>query len=255
MTPWVGLIELLVMETGRSRYFQSVLDAIDAFKQAGSQDVLGNRIAKSMAGFGYEHYCFMSPSGVQAKAFTEKVMLQNWPKGWFQQYVQSNFHPKDPVASFCRSQVRPFPWSSVPIPDTDPMAQEIMAVSSEDYRMRHGYCVPIYGLHGHEATISLAGREIDDDKAAASAVEMISIYAFSSLAQLKSVSRRKALTPREREIVSWTAYGKTSWDISVILSISEDTVNKTMTSAMRKLNAHTRAQAVAESIRLGEIVP
>lgn len=242
------------MAEGKSRYFQSVLDAIEAFERAETQESLGRRVAQSLARFGYEHYCFMSPSGSRQKAFTEKVMIQNWPKGWFQQYVQSNFHPKDPVASFCRSQTKPFPWSSAPIPDADPLAHEIMAVSAEDYRMRHGYCVPIYGLHGHEATISLAGREIDGDRDAVSAVEMISIYAFTSLAKVRSVSNRKTLTPREREIVSWTASGKTSWDISVILSISEDTVNKTMASAMRKLNANTRAQVVAESIRLGEIV-
>jgi len=241
------------MATGKSRYFQSVLDAIEAFEGAETQEMLGRRVARSIAGFGYEHYCFMSPSGVRQKAFTEKVLIQNWPKGWFQQYVQSNFHPKDPVASFCRTQTKPFPWTSVPIPEADSLAREIMAVSAEDYRMRHGYCVPIYGLNGHEATISLAGREIDGDKDAASAVEMISIYAFSSLARLRAVSSRKTLTPREREIVSWTASGKTSWDISVILSISEDTVNKTLGSAMRKLNANTRAQVVAESIRRGEI--
>lgn len=243
------------MTTARSRYFRSVLDSIAVFERADSQAVLAKKVASAVASFGYEYYCFMTPSGVQQKAFTEKVLMQNWPRGWFQQYVQSNFHPKDPVATFCRSQIKPFPWSSVPIPDTDPMAREIMEVSSVDYRMRQGFCVPIYGLHGHEATISLAGGEVDCDKDAAAAIEMISIYAFSAFAKLRTTQTRKTLTAREREIISWTANGKTSWDISVILCVSEETVKKTMMSAMRKLNVHTRAQAVAESIRLGEIVP
>lgn len=40
-----------------------------------------------------------------------------------------------------------------------------------------------------------------------------------------------------------------------ILNIAEDTVNKHIASAMRKLNVYSRAQAVAESIRRGEIIP
>jgi LuxR family quorum sensing-dependent transcriptional regulator len=39
------------------------------------------------------------------------------------------------------------------------------------------------------------------------------------------------------------------------LNIAEDIVNKHIASAMRKLNVYSRAQAVAESIRRGEIIP
>ncbi len=41
---------------------------------------------------------------------------------------------------------------------------------------------------------------------------------------------------------------KTAWDTGCILSISTDTVNKHMASAMRKLKAYTKTQAVAESL-------
>jgi LuxR family quorum sensing-dependent transcriptional regulator len=83
---------------------------------------------------------------------------------------------------------------------------------------------------------------------------MIGIYAFNCLANLKFASKKdRVLTDREREVLNWIAAGKTAWDTGGILSIAEDTVNKHITSAMRKLNVHTRAQAVAESIRRGEI--
>jgi len=45
----------------------------------------------------------------------------------------------------------------------------------------------------------------------------------------------------------------TSWEISVILKVTERTVNKHMADAMTKLKAVTRAQAVAIAIRNGEI--
>ena len=102
--------------------------------------------------------------------------------------------------------------------------------------------------------MSFAGCDVEDVKEANAAVQMIGIYAFNRLANLKFASKTdKVLTDREREVLNWIAAGKTAWDTGGILSIAEDTVNKHITSAMRKLNVHTRAQAVAESIRRGEI--
>jgi LuxR family quorum sensing-dependent transcriptional regulator len=81
------------------------------------------------------------------------------------------------------------------------------------------------------------------------------MFAYNRLTIIKS--REPAgpmiLTPREREVMNWVAAGKTAWATSAILKISEDTVNKMVSTAMQKLNVHTRAQAVAECIRRGEI--
>jgi LuxR family quorum sensing-dependent transcriptional regulator len=81
------------------------------------------------------------------------------------------------------------------------------------------------------------------------------MYAFNRFTILRSREPAKpaALSLREREVISWVAAGKTAWDTSVILGISEDTVNKTVTAAMKKLNAYTRAQAVAEALTRGLI--
>lgn len=53
------------------------------------------------------------------------------------------------------------------------------------------------------------------------------------------------LSPRESEIISWIALGKSSWEVSKIISISEHTVNDHIESAIRKLSAKNRTEAVA----------
>ncbi len=63
------------------------------------------------------------------------------------------------------------------------------------------------------------------------------------------------LSPRERECLLWVARGKTSWEISGILHISEVTVNNMIASARRKLGVASRSQAVARAIALGLIAP
>jgi FixJ family two-component response regulator len=62
-----------------------------------------------------------------------------------------------------------------------------------------------------------------------------------------------ALSMREKEVLHWLKMGKSSWDISIILAISERTVNFHVTNIMNKLDAMTRTQAVAISIEKGLI--
>ena len=56
------------------------------------------------------------------------------------------------------------------------------------------------------------------------------------------------LTKREAETLKWIACGKTNWEIGRILNISEKTVRNHTVSAMKKLNVHTRAHAIAKAI-------
>jgi len=59
------------------------------------------------------------------------------------------------------------------------------------------------------------------------------------------------LSRREQEVLTWLRRGKTSWDISVILSISERTVNYHVANIIRKLGATNRIQAVSEAFLQG----
>ena len=62
-----------------------------------------------------------------------------------------------------------------------------------------------------------------------------------------------SLSPREREVLKWLRLGKTSWDISVIMRISERTVNYHVNNIMKKLDVTNRLQAVSEAMNLALI--
>lgn len=58
-----------------------------------------------------------------------------------------------------------------------------------------------------------------------------------------------ALTPRETEVLSWVAKGKTNRDIAEILGMSPRTVNKHLEHIFEKLGVETRAAAAALASR------
>lgn len=59
------------------------------------------------------------------------------------------------------------------------------------------------------------------------------------------------ITKRERECLTWSAEGKTSEEIGLILSLSTHTVNHYLLSAIKKLNAVNRMHAIAMAFRSG----
>lgn len=73
------------------------------------------------------------------------------------------------------------------------------------------------------------------------------------LASTRSVARDSDLTRRESQILGLIAQGKTSRTIGMELGISTATVNNHTQKILRKLNSHTRLEAVHRAERAGLI--
>ena len=59
------------------------------------------------------------------------------------------------------------------------------------------------------------------------------------------------LAPREKECLLWVGLGKTTKEIADRLKLSDPTVDEYIASAMRKLGATSRTQAVAMLLNAG----
>jgi LuxR family quorum sensing-dependent transcriptional regulator len=83
------------------------------------------------------------------------------------------------------------------------------------------------------------------------ALHLIALYAFDRMHRLvgRPPVQRPRLTAREREVLMWTAHGKSAWEIGEILGIAKRTVDEHAQSAFRKLGAVNRTQAVAIAVR------
>ncbi|NYT63308.1 helix-turn-helix domain-containing protein [Alcaligenaceae bacterium] len=61
----------------------------------------------------------------------------------------------------------------------------------------------------------------------------------------------KPLTTRELTCLQWASIGKTSWEMGVILGLTERTINFHVHNACRKLGVHGRQAAITAAFQLG----
>lgn len=77
-------------------------------------------------------------------------------------------------------------------------------------------------------------------------------YTLSAMTdELRAAILKDVLTGRERECLAWAAEGKTSEDIALILGVHAGIANAAIATAMDKLHARNRVEAVATAIRIG----
>lgn len=86
--------------------------------------------------------------------------------------------------------------------------------------------------------------------------QLISAYLAEAVLRTEPHDNQELLlTPRELECLTWAAAGKTSGEISLIVGISERTVNFHMGNCLQKTNSINRQQAIAKCLFKGVIFP
>ena len=83
--------------------------------------------------------------------------------------------------------------------------------------------------------------------------DVVEGWVENSYWQYFEINLKQLLTPKQLEILKWIKQGKTSWDISMILNISERTFDFHATSLQNRLDATNRTQGVAIACSIGII--
>ena len=232
-----------------SRAFAFV-DAVEATK---SPDQVALLFEKEIAQAGFSAYVMCGLPDAQTN-FRDRILANGWPAEWSSIYLREDLAPHDPVERHCLRSVEPFDWSEARYDaEAEPRAHMVMQ-RAKDFRMAQGFCVPIHYGEGPGAAVSISGERPDFGRGIRPAMHLMALYAHNRMRfLLRPAAAKRILTEREREVLRWTAAGKTSWEISVILNISERTANAHIASAARKLDAPNRIAAVVNALRRGEI--
>jgi LuxR family quorum sensing-dependent transcriptional regulator len=242
------------------RTFDDTLNYISTIEKARTAQEVCTRLLRFTTDFGLDR---MIAGAIPDQRLTQKeqldhVFFSGWPLDWGQRYFERNYVYHDPVIAGIRRRMEPFVWSEVRAQNEDQLSARIMDEAC-DFHLREGYAIPFVSLDGILTAVSLGGERAEIPAPARGTISLVTSYAMGRALQIKSEENSRTLpseiqlTEREAECMKWAAAGKSEWEISVILGISEHTSGKHLQNAKTKLGAANRIHAVAEAIRRGYI--
>lgn len=232
-----------------------VCELAEAMRSAATARARLEAFGRHVANFGISRFTYVNTS----PRFHPFCMESTYPREWVDHYVARGYQDCDVVAIEAQRAIMPFRWRPLlSRPQVGPLARRVFD-EAEAFGIRDGLTVPIRGADGY-AMMSM----VADDPAMAAedalpvrhALHLMSFYYHDAVERAAEAARAPvSLTPREREVLVWTARGKTSWEISQILKLSERTVNFHIEKAKAKLDVNSRSHATVKAIMLGLISP
>lgn len=175
------------------------------------------------------------------------IRLHNYPDHWAEYYDRNALGVSDPVHRASHVTSVGFRWSKIPtmIPLT---ATDLRILAKgRDEGIGDGFTVPanVPGeAHGSCSFANSADRSVTE--AMLPMAQLAGAFAFEGARRL--LCRRRTgrgeptpvLTDRQRDCVLWAARGKSDWEISRILGVSEETVIRHIKQARERYGVQKR---------------
>lgn len=184
-------------------------------------------------------------------------------EAWRKRYEGAGHAANDDLMKAGYRSPNYFTWQDYRDRTDVPGPQQRIFDEAAEFGLKDGFYLPLHQRDGAMFAVALlSNREIERKGRVLPSLHMLGVYYH--LAVLRLVSRSKEflslasdpkfqLTPRQTECLQWVRAGKTDWEISQILGISEHTVIEHLEEARKRLNVRTRTQAVINAIHYGLI--
>lgn len=183
-----------------------------------------------------------------------ELILTNYDSRWREKYQRESYVRIDPTVMHAVRSLTPLVWA----PDLF-STEAAMNLREEalHYGLANGITFPIHGKDGDVALLSFA-NSIGDDAQRHNVRRLplgvlVATLAHESVRQIIQNQRdqvRPTLTQREMEILKWISIGKTTWEISRLLNISEHGVSFHVRKILEKFDVSSRHQAVVKASSL-----
>ncbi|WP_024517708.1 LuxR family transcriptional regulator [Bradyrhizobium sp. Tv2a-2] len=246
------------MQGIESIWGRRALDFVDAIEASATSASVISQFEKTIGDLGFHAY-IMAGIPEPGQTLAQVTVANGWPAQWFELYNRENLSAVDPVPRHCFNTLNPFEWKDVPYDHERNAAAHDVMTRARDFRFHEGFCIPI---HYDDATgaVSMAGERPYLDPETKSALHLMSVFTHGRLRALArsappvAPAQSRRLSETEAEVLRWAARGKTAWETSQILGISERNVRWHLEEAQRKLKAPNKTATVARVLVNREIV-
>lgn len=193
----------------------------------------------------------------------KNIINVNFPEQWLNLYFKNNLFKYDPIV-LNHSSPNAMIWSQVASTLNDEKSKLVF-----DHAQAFGLFEGVsYGIEDHKTKISsifsLSGFSEKIPGHHIALFETIVPHLHQALFKLNQddadiqdshnkIVKSSILSHREKEILNWIMVGKSNWEISIILNISERTVKFHVSNILKKLDTVSRTHAVAIALNIGLI--
>ncbi len=208
-------------------------------------------LAARCLGFDYCAYGLRTPLPI---SHPRVVMLNNYPAGWQNRYDEMGYLTIDPTVQHGEHSSLPLLWSS----DLFHHAREFWE-EARSFGLHYGWAQSSRDTQGLRGLLTLARscEPISEVELRENVPKMVWLTQIAHIGMARCLSTKLQptvevqLTERERSVLRWTADGKTSWEVSEILGITERTVNFHINNAVKKLGTSNKLAASVHAAMMG----
>lgn len=216
---------------------------------SGSMDALVRELSAIVEELGFEYCSYVLKSAIPASDGAAVVWASTYPAAWLEHYFSRDYLQIDPLVRDAGKEIHPLVWSASVREDAPEFWEE-----ADAHGVRHGWAMTTYGRGGISGVLSLArstssltDADLDRCEARLTWLAQTAHGLLSAGMQVRKVVRAE-LTLREREVLRWTAAGKTADEIAIILGITTRTANFHIMRCITKLDVANKTQAVAKAL-------
>lgn len=201
---------------------------------------------------GFEHVAY----GFQASCPVTKpkiTLLNNYPRSWQEHYSRAGYLFTDPTVIHGRRSQNPLVWNDHVFAGNPELWQD-----AQDHGIRAGWAQSSLDSNGGGSLLTLCRcsdpvtiRELQAKESHMRWLVQVAHVSLSRAILFGDVPPSAHLTPREREVLRWTADGKSAQDIADILLLSKSAVDFHLTNSIKKLNSPNKTAAVVQAVMLG----
>lgn len=176
-----------------------------------------------------------------------------YPPAWFGHYMLEGYINIDPVVLAGFSRKLPFQWSELEM--TEDAIK--MMIDSVKYGLGgSGYSIPVTDKQGRNALFSVNSRLTGKHwtyylkKYRGDFIELAHLVHKQAVGEIFGEYKNVTLSPREIEVLQWSAFGKEAPMIATITGLKVHTVRAYAKSARNKLNASTISHAITKAVKM-----
>ncbi|MGH1397754.1 MAG: helix-turn-helix transcriptional regulator [Alphaproteobacteria bacterium] len=221
---------------------------------------------QTMEQYGYNNNCYtLMNDHVSLNQKAYHGLATSYPEDWLQYYNEKEYQKVDAVWESLLDKRSPFFWQDIiehqkhdsSVDERKIRLSQKVMNEAEDAGLADGIGISFANSLGEIAGIGLSKEKAENVK---NYQEMAEVYLIATVFHDKYLSlftkpKIPNFSEREKDILLWSAEGKTDWEISKIINISVPTVRFHWKNIFEKTGVNSKTFATTIAIRYKVVTP